>query len=1035
MAESETNSSPRQCPQCGAELPPGLPPELCPRCLLKTGLGTQPHLGPNGTAVLAAAPTRSRGLPKPGEQLGHYRIVRTLGEGGMGAVFEADDLDSGRCVALKVLSHTLDSPEARERFFREGRLAASINHPNSVYVFGTEAIAGTPVIAMELVAGGTLQDRVTARGPLLVGEAVDAVLQIIAGLEAAQRIGILHRDVKPSNCFRDADGTVKIGDFGLSISTGVRTEPALTATGAFLGTPAFCSPEQLRGDELNVRSDMYAVGATLFYLLTGRTPFEGKNHVQLLATVLEQRAPSPKQFRRDLPKGLARVILRCLEKQPGERFKNYAELAQALAPYSSAAPTPATLGLRFVAGVVDAIVLGALGAAIFLLTWGTPLKFFELAGQPSAAMFGLMLTGLIASLLYYGLLENRFGATVGKALCRLRVVGPDNSPPALPRALLRAAIYMVVPVLPYWFAYALNPAMGFPTMGGQSVWGQQLLGFSYYLMLALLFCTARRRNGFAAIQDLFSRTRVIARAALESRPALPVGESPPPPVDTAPVLGPYHVLETLDASVEAQWLLGYDLRLLRKVWLRVVPPGTPPVTATLRNLSRVGRLRWLTGRRSATENWDAFEALDGKPLVNLIQTAQPWAQVRYWLHDLAMEISAAEKDGSLPAMLALERVWITRDGRAKLLDFPAPGVADSLSPAASDAGRSGASAERRDITPEKPAVLCQHAATQGARLFLDQVAATALTGNASAKSAREVVMPFALHARDFLNRLTEIPDAGAIAKALKPLLSRVATVSRWRRAAVVAGCVAFPLIASVGMVFALTVIEQFNRSHPGMMELQMLLQRRSALNSRWVRNQPHPTDRQYAVYIAQHYRGVITNRATWSSVFAAAMIQGELRRFAEQSVVEHPAPTAEEIADAEAALKGHLPPADGLRVLRQPWLPLVAGAGALGIYVGLPALLAALLFRGGLVLRIANVTFVRRDGQRASRLRVFWRAVVAWCPLLLAVALASGLKPVIGLIPAALISALLLGGLTILSLALPKRGLPDSFAGTWPVPR
>ena len=194
----------------------------------------------------------------------------------MGVVYEAEDLESGRRVALKVLSHKLDSPEARNRFFREGRLAASINHPNSVYVFGTEEIAGTPVIAMELVSGGTFKDRVREKGPLPIREAVDAVLQMIEGLAAAQRIGILHRDIKPSNCYVGEDGTVKIGDFGLSISTAIRIEPALTATGSFLGTPAFCSPEQLRGDELNARSDMYAVGATLYYLLTGRTPFEAK---------------------------------------------------------------------------------------------------------------------------------------------------------------------------------------------------------------------------------------------------------------------------------------------------------------------------------------------------------------------------------------------------------------------------------------------------------------------------------------------------------------------------------------------------------------------------------------------------------------------------------------------------------------------------------------------------------------------------------------------------------------------------------------
>ena len=381
MPEPQNQTSAgRRCPQCGAELPGNLPPDLCPKCLLKTGLTTRPQSGPSG-AVSASVARGSRGLPEPGEQLGHYRIVRSLGGGGMGTVFEAEDLENGRRVALKVLSQALDSPEARERFIREGRLAASINHPNSVYVFGTEELGGTPVIAMELVAGGTLEDRVRTHGPMPPTEAVDAVLQIIAGLEAAQRIGILHRDIKPANCFVDADSTVKIGDFGLSISTAVRTEPALTAAGSFLGTPAFCSPEQVRGEELNARSDMYSVGATLFYLLAGRTPFQAKNVVALIATVLEQPAPPPRQFRPKVPRGLSNAVLRCLEKQPGERFRNYEDLRRAIAPYSSAAPVPATLGLRFAAGLLDAVGAGLISWTAMIL-WRPAL--FKLTHYPRA---------------------------------------------------------------------------------------------------------------------------------------------------------------------------------------------------------------------------------------------------------------------------------------------------------------------------------------------------------------------------------------------------------------------------------------------------------------------------------------------------------------------------------------------------------------------------------------------------------------------------------------------------------------------------
>ena len=144
---------------------------------------------------------------------------------------------------------------------------------------------------------------------------------------------------------------------------------------------------------------------------------------------------------------------------------------------------------------------------------------------------------------------------------------------------------------------------------------QSLVGFSYYIVLALLFCTARRRNGFAAVQDLVTKTRVISRVALESRLALTTAEALPPAVEGGPAIGPYHVLETLGQSDGTKWLLGYDLRLLRKVWIRTVPPGTPPVPAALRNLGRVGRLRWLAGRRAPEENWDAFEAASGQPLL------------------------------------------------------------------------------------------------------------------------------------------------------------------------------------------------------------------------------------------------------------------------------------------------------------------------------------------------------------------------------------------------------------------------------------
>jgi len=152
-------------------------------------------------------------------------------------------------------------------------------------------------------------------------------------------------------------------------------------------------------------------------------------------------------------------------------------------------------------------------------------------------------------------------------------------------------------------------------------------------------------------------------------------------------------------------------------------------------------------------------------------------------------------------------------------------------------------------------------------------------------------------------------------------------------------------------------------------------------------------------------------------------------------VAENPTPTEKEIAEADAALKWHRPSIKGANFMKQPWFPLMVAAASLVIYVGIPALIAALLFRGGLVLLVTGVTFVRRDGLRASRLRVFWRALVAWSPVVLGAVLAVTLKPVFGIFGGALAAMMLTGGLAILSIALPKRGLADLLAGTWPVPR
>ncbi|MBL7039518.1 MAG: protein kinase, partial [Pirellulaceae bacterium] len=203
-----SDSSCPTCTRCGTPIPAGTTDQLCPACLMSGALKAPVD------ETLPMPPGLSASPPGPTEfpcEIGGYRLRGLLGRGGMGTVYEAEQFATGRRVALKMLGRGLDSPEMRQRFLREGRLAAGVNHPNSLYIFGSEEIEGVPVITMEIAGSGTLKDKLKRRGPLPTTEAVDAILDVVAGLEAAFAAGVLHRDIKPSNCFVSPDGSVKIG--------------------------------------------------------------------------------------------------------------------------------------------------------------------------------------------------------------------------------------------------------------------------------------------------------------------------------------------------------------------------------------------------------------------------------------------------------------------------------------------------------------------------------------------------------------------------------------------------------------------------------------------------------------------------------------------------------------------------------------------------------------------------------------------------------------------------------------------------------
>ncbi len=263
-----------------------------------------------------------------GRKLGRYVLSRKIGAGGMAEVWEAFDEGLHRSVAVKVVRDEIaGEAEFRERFIREARLAAQLEHPRilPIYDFGTEG--GVTYLVMPLLPGGSLKERIS--GPMPADEAVEALAAIAAALDHAHGRGVLHRDVKPSNVLVDASGSLLLADFGLAKNTAVSSE--LTVAGMVVGTPAYMAPEQAVGRPVDARADQYALGIVAFELLTGRTPFRSESPFAILDKHLREAPPPPSSFVPDLPPEVDDVLAKALAKQPQERFATCRQMVEALA--------------------------------------------------------------------------------------------------------------------------------------------------------------------------------------------------------------------------------------------------------------------------------------------------------------------------------------------------------------------------------------------------------------------------------------------------------------------------------------------------------------------------------------------------------------------------------------------------------------------------------------------------------------------------------------------------------------------------------
>jgi serine/threonine protein kinase/tetratricopeptide (TPR) repeat protein len=311
-----------------------------------------------------------------GKTISHYKILEKLGEGGMGVVYKAEDTKLKRHVALKFLPyHLTQDPEAKKRFIHEAQAASALQHNNICTIYEiNETDEGQLYISMEHLTGKTLKEKIE-EGPLSVEETVDIVTHIARGLEKAHNKKIVHRDIKPANILITEDGVVKIVDFGLAKLAG---QTKMTKTGTTLGTVAYMSPEQTQGDDVDHRTDIWALGVILYEMLTGKLPFKGDYDQAVMYSILNEAPESPSAIRKEITVPLEKILFKALEKEPDRRYQTMLDFIQDLeskTPYSKSISTKSSPPQNRIWGIRKPVFfsgLAVLAVAAALAVW----KFF-----------------------------------------------------------------------------------------------------------------------------------------------------------------------------------------------------------------------------------------------------------------------------------------------------------------------------------------------------------------------------------------------------------------------------------------------------------------------------------------------------------------------------------------------------------------------------------------------------------------------------------------------------------------------------------
>ena len=608
------------------------------------------------------------------ETVGPYRLVRKLGAGGMGTVFEASHIESGQSVALKLLTPEVrGTDEMVQRFRRESQIAASINHPRSTFVYEAGEHDGQLYITMELMDGGTLKDVVAKEGPLPVGRAVDYVIDIIDGLLVAHNAGIVHRDLKPSNSFIDHDGRIKVGDFGLAKS--FLGDSSLTQTGTFMGTPQYAAPEQIRNEDVDERTDIYALGGTLFYLLTGQAPFKG-NPAQVISAIASQTPPKMSDIDKGIPKPLVKLVAQTLEKDPERRPFNLNVVRDQLLPFSTRGAMAADPGRRIGAYYVDALIGVCVGVSIAMISSPVLMFTFTAANLNVNPQIFSVFTMFFVMVAYFSICESRWGRTPGKWLFGLRVVDSKLESPswlaALTRALLIPGLILVVDqAISLAHIWGIDPG-DVNGIISASLKAQVSGRLVIWTMLLGLISIARKDNGYRAVHDWLSGTSVVRLSGnLESRSLDKCPISVPTISPDCEQIGQYQVVGEFGRFASGYSThLGLDTHLSRPVWL-FDHFAENPVQNERRHLTRPSRLRIIDQACDSDGYWYSAESVPGIPLKHVIKTSScEWKSICPLFRDLAYELALSSESNLIPEGIAIDNFWLDHTGHIRILDHP-----------------------------------------------------------------------------------------------------------------------------------------------------------------------------------------------------------------------------------------------------------------------------------------------------------------------------------------------------------------------------